>query len=76
MIRYILNILIAFDQLVNTIFGGYPDETISAAAYRGELQGRWAGKIMRPVIDTLFYPIERDHCFSAWLSEYNHSQRP
>ena len=28
--RYIWNILIAIDQLFNTIFGGDPDETISS----------------------------------------------
>ena len=28
--RYLWNILISIDQLVNTIFGGYPDETISS----------------------------------------------
>jgi hypothetical protein len=76
MLRYILNVLIAADQLVNTLIGGYPDETISAAAWRGEQSGRIAGKIMRPVIDFLFLPFERHHCFGAWLSEFNHTQRP
>lgn len=27
---YLFNMLVAFDQFVNTIFGGHPDETISA----------------------------------------------
>ena len=34
--RYIWNLLIAFDQEVNTIFGGDPDETISSR------MGKWA----------------------------------
>lgn len=76
MLRYILNVLIAADQLVNTLIGGYPDETISAAAWRGEQSGRIAGKIMRPVIDFLFLPLERSHCKRAFESEYNFSQRP
>ena len=34
--QYIFNLLIAFDQGVNTIFGGDPDETISSR------MGKWA----------------------------------
>jgi hypothetical protein len=34
--RYFWNILISFDQFVNTIFGGDPDETISSR------MGKWA----------------------------------
>ena len=32
--QYILNLLIAFDQLINTIFFGNPDETISSRVGR------------------------------------------
>lgn len=35
MVRYFWNILIAIDQLANTIFGGDPDETISSRC------GKW-----------------------------------
>lgn len=42
------------------------DETISAAAYQGELTGRWIGKLSRPVIDLLFRPWQADHCKQAW----------
>jgi len=28
--KYFYNLLIGVDQLINTIFGGYPDETISS----------------------------------------------
>ncbi len=34
--RYFWNILISFDQFVNTVFGGDPDETISSRL------GKWA----------------------------------
>ena len=34
--QYIFNLLISFDQFVNTIFGGDPDETISSR------MGKWA----------------------------------
>ena len=74
--RYLLNILIAFDQLVNTLVGGYPDETLSASAYIGERQGKFLPRIMRPVIDFVFLPFERDHCRKAALAEKNRAQLP
>lgn len=74
--RYLLNVLIAFDQPINTLIGGYPDETLSASAWLGEQQGRIIPKIMRPVIDFLFLPFESDHCRRAYESEFNHTQRP
>jgi len=42
-------------------------ETISAAAYQGELTGKWFGKLARPVIDFLFSPFQKEHCRAAWL---------
>lgn len=39
---YILNILIAVDQLVNTIFAGDPDETISSRAGKKQDTHKWA----------------------------------
>lgn len=75
----ILNLLIALDQLAwvaLTLGKGHPDETISAAAWRMEQQGKIAGRILRPLIDLLFRPIEKDHCYQAWLSEVQRSQLP
>ena len=75
----LLNVLIAIDQLlwvVLTLGKGYPDETISSAAWRMEQQGKLAGRILRPLIDLLFLPIERDHCRTAWLSEVQRAQLP
>ena len=75
----ILNLLIAIDQLtwvLVTLGNGLPDETISAAAWRMEQQGKWAGKVLRPLIDLLFLPLERDHCYRAWLSEVQRLQLP
>jgi hypothetical protein len=40
--EYLLNLLIMLDQGVNTIFGGYPDETISLrAALARDGGARW-----------------------------------
>jgi hypothetical protein len=53
-----------------------PDETISAAAWRMESQGKRAGRMLRPLIDALFRPFERDHCRNAYNSEFHKLQLP
>ena len=73
----ILNLLIAFDQLIYvviTLGAGMPDETMSAAAYRMELAGKPAG-VFRPVIDALLW-FDPDHCHQAYLSEIGKKQLP
>jgi hypothetical protein len=70
--RRILNILIAIDQLVWVLltFGnGRPDETISAAAWRMEGQGKVMGFILRPLIDTLFW-FDPEHCRKSYNAEF------
>lgn len=77
--RRLLHLLIALDQLawvVLTLGRGHPDETISAAAWRMEQQGKIAGRILRPLIDTLFRPLERDHCRLSFESELRGAQLP
>lgn len=77
--RRLLNILIAFDQLfwvLLTLGDGNPDETISAAMWRMEQQRKWAGRILRPVIDFIFSPLEKDHCRLSYESELQRSQLP
>lgn len=68
----LLNLLIALDQFLFcllTLGRSHPDETASAAAWRLEREGKWQGRVFRPLIDLLFRPIERDHCYLSWLSE-------
>lgn len=75
----ILHLLIAVDQLLwvlLTLGKGHPDETISAAAWRMEQQGKVAGRILRPLIDALFRPLERDHCRKSFESELSDAQLP
>lgn len=77
--RRLLNILVAIDQLLwvaLTLGHGSPDETISAAAYRMERQGKIAGRILRPIIDALFMLFERDHCRMSYESEIIGAQLP
>lgn len=44
-----------------------PNETISAAAWSLYCDGKWQGKVLVPIIDTLFRPFMTDHCRKAWL---------
>lgn len=53
--RYLLNLLIAFDQWANCLFGGNnPDETISSAVGRKAIAGRKWALVAERVIDALF----------------------
>lgn len=73
---YLLSVLIALDQLANALLFGAADETLSARAWRAEQQGKVLGKVFRPLIDAMFYPFERNHCYGAWLSEVTRKQLP
>ena len=62
--KYVWNMLIAFDQFVNTIFGGDPDETISSRL------GKWSRdkrndhgfkKYIYKVCNVVVELFERDH---------------
>ena len=65
---------IAIDQLVNTIFGGWADETISSRAYRmQEKSGKFAK--LRKLIDSLFRR-QKDHCRTAYESEMQRRHLP
>ena len=77
--RRLLNLFTALDQFVYvllTLGYGYPDETLSSAAWRAEQKGRVFGRVFRPVIDALLRPIERDHCYQAYLAERRRLQFP
>ena len=65
---------IAIDQLINTLFGGWADETISSRAYRMQGKSSKFAKL-RKLIDWLFF-WQKNHCESAYLSEKNRLQCP
>ena len=73
--RWFYNIGIAFDQLVNAICCGYPDETLSARSWR-EKRTRWV-----KVIDNIFR-WDRDengklnHCESSYIHELERKDLP
>lgn len=66
-------VLIAFDQLINTLLGGWPDETLSSRCYRWERDGVrvWPRKL----VDGLFF-WQREHCKSSYESEREGRQSP
>lgn len=66
-------VLVAFDQTINAVLGGYADETISARAYRLGLRdqcaGRWGRwRVMWVAVDVLFF-WQAAHCERAYNSE-------
>lgn len=68
-------ILIAIDQLVNTLIGGWPDETISARCWRNRQQQPW--RALRVMVDWLFKLLgDVDHCREAYRSERIGKQLP
>lgn len=70
---YSKKVLIAIDQLINTLIGGWPDETLSSQAHRWEQAGKrsWT----RKMIDAIFFWEER-HCYSSYISEREGRQLP
>lgn len=72
--RRLSQILIAVDQLVNTLFGGWADETISSVAWRKRNEGSgW--RFLRCFIDCLFF-WQANHCRTAYESEIQRTQCP
>lgn len=69
----LLEIAIAFDQLVNAVLGGYADETMSARCWR--LRTEQPYTLLRAVIDRLFF-WQSNHCESAYESERTRSRLP
>lgn len=74
--HHALQVLIALDQLVNALLGGWADETLSSRAWRMERKGRPWGRVMRPLIDALARPFERDHCRASFDNERAQRQLP
>lgn len=64
--KYPHKVGLALDQLLNAILGGYPDESLSARAYRWDRDGKrkWPCRI----INALFFWM-KNHCKSAYHCE-------
>ena len=75
----VLIVLIAIDHMafvLITLGNCKRGETISAAAWVLEQNGKLQGRIFRPVIDWLFSRIERDHCQVSYESEKHIYSKP
>jgi hypothetical protein len=72
---WVWQILIAFDQLINAIFGGMADETLSSRVYRAEKKDRLYGVIFRPLIDWIFF-WDKYHCMNSYISEVKRRHFP
>lgn len=73
--RRLVNLGIALNQSVNVIFGGEPDETLSARAHRMRVKEHKHWKWTADAIDTLFF-FQKDHCFKAHQEELLRRQLP
>lgn len=63
--QYVYNLAVALDQLVNTLTGGDPDETISSRVGKSQANGRILGHVFAVIINALFYVLDGfrwDHC--------------
>lgn len=62
--RYIMNILISIDQLLNAILFGSPVHTISGrVGYNALLKNKWA--ISLQFIINLIFFMDKDHCYNS-----------
>jgi hypothetical protein len=61
MSKRLFRIFIAFDQLINAVFNGYPDETISSRAGKASIRGERWGCILCSFLDK----IDKEHCIKS-----------
>jgi hypothetical protein len=71
--QYLLNILVAFDRMINAIISGDPDETLSSVAFRKNRdEGKW--KFTKGFINKLFF--NPNHCNHAYDFDRNRKLKP
>lgn len=69
-----LQVLVALDQLANTLLAGYADETLSARIWRNRDSGKKRWSVALVVVNALFF--DRDHCRRAFEIEMQRRQLP
>jgi hypothetical protein len=65
--QYLRNVLVGFDQLVNAIFGGDPDETLSSRLQRHRRENE-AASLIADALDT----ISPGHCADSLEPDDHH----
>ncbi|MFC1171156.1 DNA helicase UvrD [Pasteurella multocida] len=76
--QWLYNVIIALDQLLNAILGGWADETLSSRAYRGavlRVNPRLKWRVIFKLIECVFF-FEKEHCKTAYESELKRRQYP
>lgn len=74
-IEWIYQFSIAVDQLVNAIFNGSADETLSSRIYR--LNHRPLYKALEKIVNVLYRPLQGpDHCKNAYQKEVDGRHMP
>ena len=63
---HLMQIFIAFDQLLNAIIGGYADETFSARCWRRRGDKTW--RFFQKLVDKVFF-FDKNHCQTSYESE-------
>jgi hypothetical protein len=65
-------VLIAFDQLINTLFNGWADETFSSRCWRWHRDGKRSWPMY--LVDALFW--SKCHCLDSYVSERDRTHLP
>ena len=71
--RYLKQVLIAFDHLINALLGGWADESLSAHAWRQHLEGKRNWPYL--LIDAILF-FDGNHCRTSYESELERTQLP
>lgn len=58
------NLVLALITAGNCLVG----ETLSSVAWELEFEKKLLGRVFRPIIDWIFYPLEKEHCLKAWIT--------
>ncbi len=65
----ILTALDIFAFALVTFGDAHRNETVSGALWSMDQDHKLLGRVLRPFVDWLFLPFERDHCYVSWLAE-------
>jgi hypothetical protein len=74
MMGYFITAGDALSQLGNAVFfnSGNANESISGRSFRQQHKPFWG--FMQKVVNTLFYPFEKDHCEQAYWNDVTRAQ--
>ena len=71
-VGYFYNIFNMLSQVVNTLIGGDPNETISARGWRN--RDTWWGATIVKVLDAVFF-WQDDHCYQSHMADVHFARR-